>query len=164
MKEGQYNMDYSSFLDFLSTTAIDMTKKIADLELHPAHHRMQEWEASDVASFSIRTSGGFRILLVLCAQRELLREIARRMKRQDKVTSGDVEIYSGEYFNIVCGTFLSHVNNTLHTRTRFNVPCFTEGFYPAKSLDTNTWDILPFECPYGVMELKIRDLDQESAS
>ena len=37
-------MDYSSFLDFLSTTAIDMTKKIADLELHPAHHRMQEWE------------------------------------------------------------------------------------------------------------------------
>ena len=106
-------MDYSSFLDFLSTTAIDMTKKIADLELHPAHHRMQEWEASDVASFSIRTSGGFRISLVLCAQRELLREIARRMKRQDKVTSGDVEIYSGEYFNIVCGTFLSHVNNTL---------------------------------------------------
>ena len=150
-------MDYSSYLDFLSTTAINITKRIADLELVPAER--VPLEASDVASFSVRTSGGFRISLVLCAQLDVLREITRRMKRRDVVTSGDVEIYSGEYFNIVCGVFLSHVNNTQHTRTRFNIPCFTEGFYPARSVDTNSWFILPFKCPYGVLEFKIRNLD-----
>lgn len=154
-------MDYPNFLDFLSTTAINITQKVTGLELRPSER--VSLEASDVASFSVRTSGGFRISLVLCAQLKVLREITKRMKRQDEVTSGDVEIYSGEYFNIVCGVFLSHVNNTQHTKTRFNIPCFTEGFYPARSLDTNNWSVLPFKCPYGFLEFKVRNLDEQSA-
>ena len=154
-------MDYSNFLDFLSTTAINITRKVTGLELVPSERTPME--VSDVASFSVRTSGGFRVSLVLCAQLSVLREVTKRMKRQDEVTSGDVEIYSGEYFNIICGVFLSHVNNTQHTRTRFNIPCFTEGFYPARSIDTNSWFVLPFKCPYGALEFKIRDLDEKSA-
>ncbi len=153
-------MDYSVFLDPLSATAVSVTKKITGLELQPCERISME--PSDVASFSIRSNGGFRISLVLCAQLEILREMARRMKRQTEVTSGDVEIYCGEYFNIICGVFLSHLNNALRTRTRFHIPCFTEGFYPARSVDTDHWYVLPFNCPYGFLEFKIRDLDKKA--
>lgn len=150
--------DYTIFLDFLSATAIDITQKVAGLELLPSERISMD--ASEVASFSVKTSGDFRMSLVLCAQLKVFQEIARHMKRQDEVTLGDIQIYSGEYFNIISGAFLSYVNNVQHTRTRFHIPCFSEGFYPAKSVDANNWTVLPYKCPYGALEFKICNLDE----
>lgn len=146
------SIEDSGFMDFLGATVTDVTQKIAKLELRPSQE-IPEGTAYGIASFSTRTSGDFRISLGMSAHIELMKEITRRMKGHAEVSMGDVESYGGEYFNIIFGVFLSHVNNFLHTKTCFRVPLFSENLYPLRCLGDKHWHVLAMSCPYGMMEV-----------
>ncbi len=152
----------SAFLDFLSTTVIDMTQKIAGLQLAPSQEIPQD-EALGIASFSTRTNGDFRVSLAMSAHIDLLKEITRHMKGQTEVSMGDIEIYGGEYFNIIFGVFLSHVNNLLCTKTYFSVPIFSENLYPLRALSDKHWYVRALSCPYGMMEVGLCKLSEPEA-
>ena len=151
-KNSGKSIDRVDFLNFLVTTVIDITRKMTGLELLPSQD-ISLGAASGVASFSTRTSGDFRVSLGMSAHIELLKEITRRMKSQTEVSMGDVEMYGSEYFNIIFGMLLSHVNNTMHTRTCFHVPLFSESLYPVRSLDDRYWHVRALTCSYGTMEV-----------
>lgn len=150
--------DSTTFLDYLTTTAVDITHRVAGLDLAPSE--MPPLAPDQVLSLSIKTTGDFQIVLVLCAQREVLEEITKHMKRQSDVTLGDLEIYGGEYFNILCGCFISRLNNSFHAKTRFHIPHITQGFYTAKrNGHGNKCASVAFSCPYGALEFYIYELE-----
>ena len=149
----------SDFLDFLVTTVIDITQKVAGMELVPSQE-IPHGTTLDIASFSTRTNGDFRVSLAMSAHIDLLKEITRHMKGHTEVSMGDIEIDGGEYFNIIFGVFLSYVNNVLHTNTRFRVPLFSENLYPLRSLSDKRWYVRALSCPYGMMEVGLCKLSE----
>lgn len=158
-KNNKKSIGDSAFLDFLAATVVDITQKIAGLELVPSQE-IPEGAALGIASFSTRTSGDFKASMAMSAHIDLLKEITRNMKGHTEVSMGDIEIYGGEYFNIIFGIFLSHVNNFLHTKTRFRVPLFSENLYPLRSLSDKQWYVRGLSSPYGMMEVGLCKLSE----
>ena len=56
----------SDFLDFLVTTVIDITQKVAGMEL-VSSQEIPHGTTLDIASFSTRTNGDFRVSMAMSA-------------------------------------------------------------------------------------------------
>lgn len=111
----------------LDDTVRDITKRLANIELKKA-----DWSQSDlndVASLYTATTGSYKITVVTHAETRLLRYIAEKMARRTVDEPEDVEMYSKEYFNILCGHIISKINQKTKSSARFGVPHFRRGFY-----------------------------------
>lgn len=111
----------------LDDTVRDITKRLADIELKKA-----DWAQAgtdDVASLYTVTTGSYKITVITYAETRLLRYIAEKMARRTVDEPEDVEMYSKEYFNILCGHIISKINRQTNSSARFGIPQFRRGFY-----------------------------------
>lgn len=72
---------------------------------------------------------GFNSSLSMCAEKALLVKITQAMMQDENVTERDVEDFSKEYFNILCGHIVTRLYRLTKTAARFSVPSFHEGRY-----------------------------------
>ncbi len=73
--------------------------------------------------------GGIRSGLALCGEAELFLRLTKRMMRSDQVEPQDVEDFSREYFNVLCGRVTSAVFQETKVAARFQIPSFCRGRY-----------------------------------
>lgn len=130
-----------------------MTKRVTGLEMQRL--KIPVKLKQETSSLRICTTGDYRAEIILNAEDSLLLEITRNMKHAENTSAEEVPLYTTEYFNILCGYIISHLNNRLHIKSRFGIPQFTSGFYeqcpfPEKSMEMELF----FRCPYGAMRLK----------
>lgn len=72
---------------------------------------------------------GFNSSLSMCAEKALLTRITQAMMRETEVTQRDIEDFSKEYFNILCGHIVTRLFKMTKTAARFSVPSFHTGRY-----------------------------------
>lgn len=72
---------------------------------------------------------GFHSSLSLCADAGFLTRMAGNMLQLDHLTPQDLEDFSKEYFNILCGHISARLFRAVNVASRFNVPAFYRGRY-----------------------------------
>lgn len=72
---------------------------------------------------------GFPISLSLLAEASMFVRLTRCMMQKDEVTPQDVEIFTKEYFNVLCGHIASRLYQETKIPVRFGIPAFYQGRY-----------------------------------
>lgn len=72
---------------------------------------------------------GYRTGVSLCAERSLFTRLTQRMMQTEEVSPQEVEEFSREYFNALCGRIVSQMYPETKIPARFDRPSFHEGRY-----------------------------------
>lgn len=72
---------------------------------------------------------GFNSSLSLCAEKNILIRLTQAMMQEDKVTPEDIEDFTKEFFNVVCGHIASELFSVTRVASRFGIPSFYPGRY-----------------------------------
>ncbi|MCI8501076.1 MAG: chemotaxis protein CheX [Oscillospiraceae bacterium] len=81
----------------------------------------------ELCTVSIPFTRGFHSILSLCAETGLFARLTQGMMRGGTVTPQDIEDFSKEYFNVLCGRIVSRLYQETKVPYRFGIPTFYRG-------------------------------------
>ena len=103
----------------------DVTERTAGVCLHQGTQSPGE----DLCTVQITFDRGFRTSLTLCADRELLYRMASISFHEESVSPEDLEEFSKEYFNVLCGRIAAAMFKATQVPAHFAPPVFYHGRY-----------------------------------
>ena len=103
----------------------DVTERTAGVCLHQGTQSPGE----DLCTVQITFDRGFRTSLTLCADTKLLRRMASNSFHEESVSAEDLEEFSKEYFNVLCGRIASAMFRATQVPAHFGPPTFYHGRY-----------------------------------
>ena len=83
----------------------------------------------DLCTVHITFDKGFSTSLTLCADKSLLARMARNSFHEDEVTPEDLEEFSKEYLNVLCGKVTGAMYRATQIPAHFGQPVFYHGRY-----------------------------------
>lgn len=114
--------------EMLDQAVREVTEQAAGVRLFQSGEALSE----DLCTVHISFSKGFHTSLTLWAETGLLARLARSAIGLDELTDQDLEDFSKEYFNILCGKIAAILFRTTNVPARFSVPAFYHGRYVPK--------------------------------
>ena len=109
----------------------DVTERTAGVRLHQGNQPLGE----DLCTVHITFDKGFGTSLTLCADTSLLARMARNSFHEEAVTPEDVEEFSKEYFNVLCGKIVGAMYRATQVPAHFGAPVFYHGRYEPEGQD-----------------------------
>ena len=103
----------------------DVTERTAGVRLRQGDRSLGE----DLCTVHITFDKGFSTSLTLCADTGLLVRMAGNSFHEDTVTPEDLEEFSKEYFNVLCGRIARAMFQETQVPAHFNPPTFHSGRY-----------------------------------
>ena len=103
----------------------DVTEQTAGVRLHQGDQPLGE----DLCTVHITFDKGFSTSLTLCADTSLLSRMACNSFHEEAVTPEDLEEFSKEYLNVLCGKIVAAVFQTTQIPAHFSPPVFYHGRY-----------------------------------
>lgn len=103
----------------------DVTERTAGVRLHQGTQSPGE----DLCTVQITFDKGFRTSLTLCADTGLLKRMASNSFHEESVSPEDLEEFSKEYFNVLCGRIARAMFQETQVPAHFNPPTFHSGRY-----------------------------------
>lgn len=103
----------------------DVTEQTAGVRLNQGNQPPGE----DLCTVHITFDKGFSTSLTLCADTSLLSRMARNSFHEDEVNSEDLEEFTKEYFNVLCGKIASAMFQATQIPAHFGPPTFYHGRY-----------------------------------
>lgn len=107
-----------------------VTEKVAGIRIHRGDFPLGENIFTVYAAFE----RGFNSTLALCAESSVFERLAQNIIQDDRVTQKDVEDFTKEYFNVLCGNVASKLFQATKVPSRFEVPHFCKGRYGQEEL------------------------------
>ncbi|MCI9068552.1 MAG: hypothetical protein HFI65_07800 [Lachnospiraceae bacterium] len=103
----------------------DVTERTAGVRLHQGDQSPGE----DLCTVQITFDRGFRTSLTLCADTGLLSRMASNSFHEESVSPEDLEEFSKEYFNVLCGRIAGAMFQVTQVPAHFGPPAFYRGRY-----------------------------------
>lgn len=103
----------------------DVTECTAGVRLHQGEQSPGE----DLCTVQITFDKGFRTSLTLCADTGLLYRMACNSFHEESVSAEDLEEFSKEYFNVLCGRITGAMFRATNVPAHFSPPTFYRGRY-----------------------------------
>lgn len=103
----------------------DVTEQTAGVCLHQGDQPPGE----DLCTVHITFDKGFSTSLTLCADTSLLARMARNSFHEEMVTPEDLEEFSKEYLNVLCGKITGAMFRATQVPAHFGTPVFYHGRY-----------------------------------
>mgnify|MGYP002510647843 FL=1 len=103
----------------------DVTECTAGVRLHQGEQSPGE----DLCTVQITFDRGFRTSLTLCADTGLLYRMACNSFHEESVSPEDLEEFSKEYFNVLCGRITGAMFRATQIPAHFGPPVFYRGRY-----------------------------------
>ena len=103
----------------------DVTERTAGVRLHQGNHSPGE----DLCTVQITFDKGFHTSLTLCADTGLLYRMASNSFHEESVSPEDLEEFSKEYFNVLCGRIAVSMFRVTQVPAHFSPPTFYRGRY-----------------------------------
>lgn len=103
----------------------DVTERTAGVRLCQGSQPLGE----DLCTVHITFDKGFGTSLTLCADTSLLVRMARNSFHEDAVSPEDLEEFSKEYFNVLCGKVAGAMFRATQIPAHFGPPVFYHGRY-----------------------------------
>ncbi len=110
----------------------DVTERTAGVRLQQGSRPPGE----DLCTVHISFDKGFDTSLTLCADTSLLARMARNSFHEDVVSPEDLEEFSKEYFNVLCGKVVRAIYQTTQVPAHFSPPVFYHGRYEPEGQET----------------------------
>lgn len=89
----------------------------------------QQSPGKDLCTVQVTFDRGFRTSLSLCSDTEVLYRMACKSFHEDSVSSEDLEEFSKEYLNVLCGRIAGAMFRATHIPAHFGPPVFYHGRY-----------------------------------
>lgn len=155
MPECKNGLSKADMLQLLERAFMEITQKVAGFQVNPTV--TMKVDVANCQSLLLRTSGDYTATLVLKAEDHIFYEIACSMKRNREITQDDLAVYTTEYFNMLCGYLVSHLNHRTGMKARFGIARLVKeegvsGLFEGEAVQ------LFYECPYGQMVFQSIDL------
>lgn len=90
----------------------------------------------ELCTVSISFTRKFHSVLSLCAETDLFVRLTQGMMREGTATPQDIEDFSKEYFNVLCGRIASRLYQETKIPYRFGIP----SFYRGRALPDGYWE------------------------
>ena len=103
----------------------DVTERTAGVRLRQGGQSPGE----DLCTVQITFDRGFRTSLTLCADTGLLYRMASNSFHEESVSAEDLEEFSKEYFNVLCGRIAVAMFQVTQVPAHFGPPAFYRGRY-----------------------------------
>lgn len=103
----------------------DVTERTAGVRLHQG----EQSPGDDLCTVQITFDRGFHTSLTLCADTRLLYRMACNSFHEESVSSEDLEEFSKEYFNVLCGRIAGAMFRATQVPAHFGPPTFYRGRY-----------------------------------
>lgn len=103
----------------------DVTECTAGVRLHQGEQSPGE----DLCTVQVTFDKGFRTSLTLCADTRLLCRMASNSFHEESVTPEDLDEFSKEYFNVLCGRIAKAMFQATQIPAHFGPPEFYRGRY-----------------------------------
>ncbi len=103
----------------------DVTERTAGVRLHQG----KQLPGDDLCTVQITFDKGIYNSITLCADTRLLHRMACNSFHEDSVSSDDLEEFSKEYFNVLCGKIAGAMFRTTQVPVHFGPPVFYRGHY-----------------------------------
>lgn len=103
----------------------DVTERTAGVRLHQGNQLPGE----DLCTVQITFDRGFSTSLTLCADTGLLYRMACNSFHEETVSPEDLEEFSKEYFNVLCGRIAGAMFQATQIPAHFDPPEFYRGRY-----------------------------------
>lgn len=109
-----------------------LDQAVQDVTECTAGVRLQQGDRApgeDLCTVQITFDKGFRTSLTLCADTGLLHRMACNSFHEESVSSEDLEEFSKEYFNVLCGRIAGAMFRATQVPAHFGPPTFYHGRY-----------------------------------
>ena len=103
----------------------DVTEQTTGVRLYQGGQPLGE----DLCTVHITFDRGFRTSLTLCADTSLLYRMACNSFEEEEIASEDLEEFSKEYFNVLCGKITGALFQATQIPAHFGPPAFYHGRY-----------------------------------
>lgn len=103
----------------------DVTERTAGVRLHQGNQSPGE----DLCTVQITFDKGFNTSLTLCADTRLLYRMACNSFHEESVSPEDLEEFTKEYFNVLCGRIVGAMFRATQVPAHFGPPVFYRGRY-----------------------------------
>lgn len=111
--------------EILDQALQDVTERTAGVRLNQGDQSLGE----DLCTVHITFDKGFNTSLTLCADTSLLSRMARNSFHEDEVNADDLEEFSKEYLNVLCGKIAGAMFQATRISAHFGQPKFYHGRY-----------------------------------
>lgn len=118
-------MTKEALAQILDQALQDVTERTAGVRLRRGDQPLGE----DLCTVHITFDKGFGTSLTLCADTSLLARMACNSFHEDAVTFEDLEEFSKEYFNVLCGKIVGAMYQATRVSAHFGPPVFYHGRY-----------------------------------
>lgn len=112
----------------LNQAVLDVTERTAGVHLHQG----DQLPGEDLCTVQITFDKGFHTSLTLCADTGLLYRMACNSFHEESVSAEDMEEFSKEYFNVLCGRIAGAMFRATKVSAHFGPPVFYHGRYEPK--------------------------------
>lgn len=109
----------------------DVTEHTAGVQLHQGDRSLGE----DLCTVQVTFDSGFNTSLTLCADTGLLNKMACNSFHEESVSPEDMEEFSKEYFNVLCGRIAGAMFKATKVSAHFGPPMFFHGRYEPEGSD-----------------------------
>lgn len=111
--------------EILDQALQDVTERTAGVCLRQGGLSLGE----DLCTVHITFDKGFSTSLTLCADTSLLARMASNSFHEETVSPEDLEEFSKEYFNVLCGKVAGAIFRATNVSAHFGIPTFYHGRY-----------------------------------
>lgn len=116
---------------------------------------MADMDTENINTLVVTAKGDYCLTIAFYAESHVLRGITENMKRGATASDTDIEIYTTEYFNILCGHVITNVNKAAHTSARFGIPKMVKGCYMDDTpFGAQIRQELFYDCGFGPVKLE----------
>jgi len=103
----------------------EVTERTAGVHMHQG----DQLPGEDLCTVQITFDRGFHTSLTLCADKRLLYRMACNSFHEESVSPEDMEEFSKEYFNVLCGRIAGAMFQATQVPAHFGPPVFYQGRY-----------------------------------
>lgn len=118
-------MSEEKLQDVFDQVTREVTEKVGGIRLREGDSSLEEDSCTVHAAFA----RGFHSSLALCADTAMFTRLTQSMLQTEEVTRQDVEDFTKEYFNVLCGHIASRLFQVTKVASRFGIPEFYSGRY-----------------------------------
>ena len=141
-------MEKEKLVQILDQAVQDVTERTAGVQLH----RGNQLPGEDLCTVQITFDRGFHTSLTLCADTGLLYRMACNSFHEESVSPEDMEEFSKEYFNVLCGKIAGAMFRATKVPAHFDPPVFYHGRYEPEGREIQFVLTYSDEC-YGGAQL-----------
>lgn len=121
--------------EILDTVFDDVTREVTQTVSGIRLYRKDVLPTGDLYTVYAAFQRGFHSSLSLCAEISVFVRLTQYIMQSDRVTPQDVEDFSKEYFNVLCGHVASRLFQATKVASRFGIPAFYHGRYQPEGFE-----------------------------